>query len=232
MNAHQGPSNSYSITPNALPRDIRVRGSKSVKPHYRNLSMENRASTTHTQPSNTEKHYTHPENNADTNAHHTPNTKDYSSPNSYRKGTQINKPFALSHTNDSKICTNNTEKPNKLDQTRGNHTISQSIYTPEEPAKNITQKQSTKHKQIIPHHKTPIPSVSGFLYASQSFRGSRHFYCNFYPSQTTGGPPPSQLANVGTPFPIHQRCFQLTPTASPPPPLRSKNITQLFKNTW
>ena len=83
MTAHQGPSNTYNITPNALPRDIRVRGSKPANQHYRNQSMEHRSSTTHTQPSNTEKHHTHPRNNEDTNTQQTPSTKNYYSPNSF-----------------------------------------------------------------------------------------------------------------------------------------------------
>jgi hypothetical protein len=95
--------------------------------------MKNRPPTTHNQPSNIEKHNTHPENNEDTNAQHTPSTKNYASPN-YWKGAQINKPFGILRTNDSKKCTNNTEKPNKLDQTLGNHQISQINYIPEEPA--------------------------------------------------------------------------------------------------
>jgi hypothetical protein len=115
--------------------------------------MEHRPSTTHTQPSNTEKHHTHPRNNGDTNTQQTPSPKNYSPPNLYRKGIEINKSLVLTHTNDSKIYTNNTEEINKVDHTLGNHRISQLIHIPEEPAKKITQKQSTKHKQLIPHAK-------------------------------------------------------------------------------
>jgi hypothetical protein len=34
--------------------------------------------------------------------------------------------------------------------------------------------------------------------AGITIRGSRHFYCNLYQSQTTGGAPPSHSANVNT----------------------------------
>ena len=198
MTAYQGPSNTYNITPNALPRDIRVRGSKPVNLHYRTQSMVHRPSTTHTQPSNTEKHHTHPRNNEDTNTQQIPSTKNHSSPNSYRKGTEIYKSFALLHTNDSKTHTNYTEEINKMDQTLGNHKLSQPIYIPEEPVMEITQKQSSKHKQIIPQHETLIPPVFGGFSAPQSLQVSRHF--NFEPdqSQTTGGTPTAHSANVIT----------------------------------
>jgi hypothetical protein len=75
MTAYQGPSNIHNITPNALPRDIRVRGSKPVNLHYRTQSMVHRPSTTHTQPPNTEKHHTQPRNNDDTNIQQIPSTK-------------------------------------------------------------------------------------------------------------------------------------------------------------
>ena len=64
-------------------------------------------------------------NNGDTNVQHTPSTKNYASPNFHWKGPQINKPFGILRTNDSKKYTNNTEKPIKLAQTLGNHQISQ-----------------------------------------------------------------------------------------------------------
>ena len=184
--------------PNALPRDIRVRGSKPANPHYHNQSMEHRSSTTHTQSSNTERHYTHPKYNEDTNTQQTPSTKNYSSPNFYRKGTDINKSCALLHTNDSKIYTKNTEEINKTDQTLGNHKIFQLIYIPEEPATKITQKQPTKHKQIIPQREALIPPVFGGLSAPQSLRGSRHVTFNPDQSQTTGGTPTAHSANVIT----------------------------------
>jgi hypothetical protein len=148
--------------------------------------MKNKPPTTHNQSLNTEKHNTHTENNEDTSAQHTPGTKNYASPNSYWRGAQINKPLAILSTNDGK-CTNQTEKTNKLDQTLGNHQISQINYIPEEPAQKITQKQSTKHKQIIPQHETLVPPVYGGFSAPQAFQGSRHIYFNLDQSQTTGG---------------------------------------------
>ena len=123
MTAYQGPSNTYNTTPNALPRDIRVRGSKPANQHYRNPSMEHRSVKTHTQSSNTEKHHTHPRNNEDTNTQQTPGTKNSYSPKLFLKGTEINISSAL-HTNISKIYTNHTEEINKTDPTPGNHKIS------------------------------------------------------------------------------------------------------------
>ena len=99
MTAHQGPSNTYYTTPNALPRDIRVRGSKPVNHTTVTNQWNIDHPTTHTQPSNTEKHHTHPRNNEDTNTQQTPSTKNYYLTQLFRKGTEINKPSAL-HTND------------------------------------------------------------------------------------------------------------------------------------
>ena len=209
MTAHQGPSNIYNTTPNALPRDIRVRGSKPVIQHYRNPSMEHRSVKTHNQSSNTEKHHTHPRNNEDTITQQTPGTQNYYSPKLLLKGTEINISPA-SHTNIPKIYTNHTEETNKTDPTPGNHKNFQLIHIPEEPAKKITQKHSTKHKQIQPQHETLILPLSGVFSAPQSFRVSRHFY--IYPdqsqttsvtlkidqSQTTGGTPTAHFANVIT----------------------------------
>ena len=211
MNAHQGPSNTHTIPPNALPRDIRVRGSKPANQHYRNQSLEHR-SKTYTQSSNTVKHQTHPRNNEDINTQQTPSTKNYYSPNFLLKETEIHISSALP-TNIFKIHTNYTEEINKTDQTPGNHKIFQLIHIPEEPATKITQKQSTNNKQTIPQHETLIPPLFGVLSAPRSPRGSRHFYFNpnqsqttgvtlkTDQSQTTGGTPTAHFANVITVFP-------------------------------
>ena len=158
------PSNTFFTNLNALPRDIRVRGSKPVNSYYRIQSMEHKSSTTHTQPSNTEKHSTQPKNNEDTNIQQTPSTKNHSPSNSYRKGTETHKSFALLHTNDSKINTNNTEETNKVDHTLGNHRIFQLNHIPEEPAKkNITKTINKTQTTHISMRNFNSASFWGFL---------------------------------------------------------------------
>jgi hypothetical protein len=81
--------------------------------------------------------------------------------------TNYNREEAAEHKPRATQYTNNTEKLNKLTQTLGNHQFFQNNCIPEEPTRIITQKQSTKYKQTIPHHETLVPPVSPPLRPSE-----------------------------------------------------------------
>ena len=170
MNAQQSPS-IQSYNPNALPRDIRVRGSKSAFPHYRTRIMKSMTPTLHNQSPNTEKHNTHPEKNEDTNAHHTTRTKNHTPINFYRKGATINKVWEIQRTNNSKKCI----KHGKILE---RHKSLLKIRFPEVTGQEIIHKQSSQQKIKIPHHVNSLLTVSGGFSAPQAIQGSRHYYYN------------------------------------------------------
>jgi hypothetical protein len=86
MNAQQGPSITSYTTPNALPRDIRVWGSKSANtthPWARILILN--ARKTRITSINTQKHNTQPENTVHTPEQHATSNKKRTSTNSHWK---------------------------------------------------------------------------------------------------------------------------------------------------
>lgn len=91
--------------------------------------------------------------------------------------------------------TNNSKELTKHDQTSGKFKVLTKTSPSEEPDQTALQKHSTQHKTKISEHITVPWAVSGVFSTPQSFRGSRHFYCNPDQSQTTGGSPPSHFVN-------------------------------------
>ena len=139
MTAHQGPSNTYNTTPNALPRDIRVRGSKPANQHYRNPSMEHRSAKTHTQSSNTEKHHTHPRNNEDTITQQTPGTKNYYSPKLLSERNRNKHTICLTHKYLQDIY-----QPYRRNQQNGSNTWESQKFPTNSYSRRTCQKNHTK----------------------------------------------------------------------------------------
>jgi hypothetical protein len=104
----------------------------------------------------------------------------------------------IKHHNRTSQHINNTKESTTHDQTSSKHGKFTKIRPPEEPNKKGIQKYPTQHKTKILEHLTAPSPVSGGFHAPQTSRGSRHFNCNPYQSQTTGGPPPSHFVNVNS----------------------------------
>ena len=136
-------------TPNALPRDIRVRGIKSVHTTYPWARiLKPKAAITRASPTSIQTiPWTH-WNNMQHTRQPTP------------QPTFIGKKLQNLKTRQHNTQITQGNATNTIDHSKKYNSFPHICYT-EEPNQRITQKKSTQHKQNIPQHKFPTLPVSG-----------------------------------------------------------------------